>query len=385
MRALFSFAGGTGHFLPLVAFAQALERRGHLVAVTGQAAMQDVVTGRGFRFFDSGGSTLAADDVRRPLQPVDLAHEERVIASTYAGSVARERAARLMGLIAELQPALIVHDEVDFGAVIAAEASGLPHVGVVVLAAGGLLRTDLVAAPLDALRAEHGLAADPGLLALHRHLTLVPVPPTFRDPAHPLPETARHCQPAELGAMAPEGSEDVLRWLDRHPDRPTIYLTLGTVFPQESGDLFNRALAGLAGINANIVVTTGGQLTRSELGPQPDNVWLAPFIPQHLVLPRADLVVSHAGSGSVIGALAFGVPLLLLPLGADQPLNAARCVDLGVGRVLDPLASAAMQIRGAAVGLLASPQHRAAAAKMSDEIADLPPADIAAGWLADVV
>jgi UDP:flavonoid glycosyltransferase YjiC (YdhE family) len=47
------------------------------------------------------------------------------------------------------------------------------------------------------------------------------------------------------------------------------------------------------------------------------------------------VVVSHAGSGSLIGALAHGLPSLLIPMGADQPLNAARCQALGAAHVLD--------------------------------------------------
>ena len=61
------------------------------------------------------------------------------------------------------------------------------------------------------------------------------------------------------------------------------------------------------------------------------------FIPQSLLLPHCDLVVSHAGSGSVIGALTHGLPMVLLPMGADQPLNAARAEALGVAQVLDAL------------------------------------------------
>jgi len=106
-----------------------------------------------------------------------------VIREVFAGRTARERAARLLDVYDSWQPDVIVRDEVDFGAAVAADRLGIPHASIVVLAAGGLIRADLVAEPLDALRAEHGLRADPKLEMLHRHLTLVPVPPTFRTPS----------------------------------------------------------------------------------------------------------------------------------------------------------------------------------------------------------
>ena len=67
------------------------------------------------------------------------------------------------------------------------------------------------------------------------------------------------------------------------------------------------------------------------VGPQPANVRVEEFVAQTEVLPEADVVVCHGGSGSVVGALACGVPLLVLPMGADQMDNAARVAALGVG------------------------------------------------------
>ena len=55
------------------------------------------------------------------------------------------------------------------------------------------------------------------------------------------------------------------------------------------------------------------------LGAQPAHVRAERFVPQSEELPHCDLVISHGGSGSVLGALAHGLPQLLLPLGADQP------------------------------------------------------------------
>jgi len=225
-----------------------------------------------------------------------------VIREVFAGRTARERAARLLDVYDSWQPDVIVRDEVDFGAAVAADRLGIPHASIVVLAAGGLIRADLVAEPLDALRAEHGLRADPKLEMLHRHLTLVPVPPTFRTPSDPLPATARHIHPAGLDSTTMTAQHDAsstlaLDWLQERSGRPTAYFTLGTVFHQESGDLFSRVVAGLSELDANIIVTVGREIDPAELGNQPTNVRIHRFIPQEALLPHCDAVVSHAGSG----------------------------------------------------------------------------------------
>nr|WP_309794649.1 nucleotide disphospho-sugar-binding domain-containing protein [Inquilinus ginsengisoli] len=85
-------------------------------------------------------------------------------------------------------------------------------------------------------------------------------------------------------------------------------------------------------------------------------------------------MLSHAGSGSVIGALAHGLPSVLIPLGADQPHNAARCEDLGVARVLDAVRCTPAMVRDAVAAVLADPACRRAAEAVRDEIAAMPDA-----------
>ena len=80
----------------------------------------------------------------------------------------------------------------------------------------------------------------------------------------------------------------------------------------------------------------------------------------------------HGGSGSVLGALAHGLPLVLLPMGADQPQNAQRCAALGAGRVLDVIAATPDDVRDAVSAVLSEPSYRAAAERLRDELAALP-------------
>ena len=134
---------------------------------------------------------------------------------------------------------------------------------------------------------------------LSRYLMVAPFPPSFRDPGFPLPATAYAIRP-RLHEPSQDGSPHVPR--PAFADRPTVYFTLGTIFNMESGDLFARVLAGLGDLRVNVIATTGRQLDPRLFGPQPANIRIEPFIPQADVLPSCDLVISHAGSCSVIGA-----------------------------------------------------------------------------------
>ena len=154
--------------------------------------------------------------------------------------------------------------------------------------------------------------------------------------------------------------------------RPRIYLTLGTVFSTESGDLFERLLAGVAGLDADVLVTVGHHIAPTDFGPQPDHVRIERFVPQDEVLGRADLVVSHGGSGALLGALTHGLPSVLLPLGADQPHNARRAVELGVARTLDAATATSESIRETIQTALADEEMADRARAMADECAGLP-------------
>jgi MGT family glycosyltransferase len=140
----------------------------------------------------------------------------------------------------------------------------------------------------------------------------------------------------------------------------------------ESGDLFQRVLAGLRELPIDLVVTVGRDIDPAEFGPQPANVHIERYVPQAILLPHCRLVVSHGGSGSVLGALTHGLPMVLLPLGADQPLNAARCETLGVARVLDAVGATPLMVREAVSRVLDDPAYRRAAEGFRDEIEALP-------------
>jgi UDP:flavonoid glycosyltransferase YjiC (YdhE family) len=371
-RMLFTFAGGTGHFLPLVPFARAAEKAGHAVAFGAQPRMLPTVVEGGFTAFDTGGPTLPVTAARTPLFEYDLTREHRAIRDGYAGRTARERATKVRQLCESWRPNIVVCDEMDFGALLAAEVLGIRYATVISIGSGAFVWPQLVGEPLNVLRKEQGLPPDPELAMLHRYLVVSPFPPSFRGPANPLPPNAHSIQAVAADRAA--NDEDV-SWLAGRAQRPLIYFTLGTIFNLESGDLYERALAGLREMPLDVVVTVGRELDPLVLGPQPSNVYVRSYIPQSVLLPHCDLVVSHAGSGSIVGALAHGLPMVLLPIGADQPFNAARCHELHVGRVLNPVEATPEDVQRAATAVHEDSTYRQNAQRLQAENASLPGPD----------
>lgn len=359
MRILFTFLGGSGHFHPLVPVARAAVAAGHTVAFAGSGGMVPTVESAGFTAFATSESR-GEPPQRRPLLAPDEEREERDLREHFARHGAAVQAAALFHLVGEWKPDVVVRDEADFGAAIATDRAGIPCATVLVLPAGGFLRTDVVAEPLHELRARYDLPPDPDLAMLHRDLVLAPFPPSFRDPGFPLPATAFSFRQTPPVTTIPSSG------------RPTVYFTLGTEFNTESGDLFARVLAGLRELPAQIVTTVGAHIDPAEFGPQPEHVRIERFIPQAEILARCDLVVSHGGSGSVLGTLAHGVPSILLPMGADQPHNARRCAALGVGLALDPVTVTSDEVRSTASAVLTNQRYRAAAERVRAESDALP-------------
>ena len=125
------------------------------------------------------------------------------------------------------------------------------------------------------------------------------------------------------------------------------------------------------------VVTVGRDVDPAAFGPQPEQIRIERYVPQESVLPSCDLTINHGGSGSTVGALSFGLPMVIIPLGADQALTAERCEDLGVAILLDAMRLTPRDVRDAIRAVLGEPSYRAGAERIRDEIADLPEAGAA--------
>jgi UDP:flavonoid glycosyltransferase YjiC (YdhE family) len=320
VRFLFGFVGGTGHLAPQLPIARALAAAGHDVAFSAFHTMVPEVQAAGFEAFATAHD--AKPRVKKPLLVPDQDREDEVLRTVFAGRLADERAASVPEHAAAFAPDVIVCDETDFGAQRAAARLGLPFATVLIGPTGAFPRRETL-----------GGLPEPDLV-------LSGFPPSLRSV--PLPANAH--------VFAPYAAAQA--------DGDAIYFTLGTVFTWECGDLPERVLAGLNGFELIETVTR--------------------FIPQAEVLPRCRAVVSHGGSGTLLASLAHGLPSVLIPLGADQLVNAARAEELGVARVLPAVEATPDDIRAAVEDVLADPGPARA---IRDEIAGLPGPESAAQLL----
>jgi UDP:flavonoid glycosyltransferase YjiC (YdhE family) len=128
----------------------------------------------------------------------------------------------------------------------------------------------------------------------------------------------------------------------------------------------------LLDLDMDVVCTVGTDEAAVSL-PRHERLHVERYIPQSAVLPYCDLVVCHAGSGTMLGALSHGLPMLLLPQSADQFDNADRCVEQGVAIRLMPDEVDREAILTTVRALL-SGDYAQAAAEMRDQLLALPPA-----------
>ncbi|HET6706827.1 glycosyltransferase, partial [Amycolatopsis sp.] len=132
------------------------------------------------------------------------------------------------------------------------------------------------------------------------------------------------------------------------------------------------AALGLLGVPA-VMALGSDDAVASWTGPRPGNVELAGFVPQRALLAASDVFVTHAGFGSVRESLSAGVPMVAVPLFADQPANAARVHELGAGVRLDAAGLTAEGLAAAVDRVLGEPGYRSAAREFRDGVAALPP------------
>jgi MGT family glycosyltransferase len=149
---------------------------------------------------------------------------------------------------------------------------------------------------------------------------------------------------------------------------------MGTVNNQAPGVL-EAILSGLREEPMTLIMTTGRDRDPAAFGLQPLNVHLERYVPQSLLFPFCDLVVTHGGTGTVMAALGHGLPMVILPVAADQPDNARRCGQLGVARVVAPQDQTPEAIQSAARAVLADRSFRVNASRLRDEIAKMPGPD----------
>lgn len=377
MRVLFTTQPGSGMFTPLIPFARTLEDAGHEVAFACADCFRPDVEAAGFTAFAAGldwrNNTLTQ---HFPDAPPPGPARSRWVNQLWRNTTARAMVPDLLELNQRWRPDLFVREPLEYGACLAGELLGLPHA-----TAGALwFRPQApISAPLEALRRELGLKPDPTGMQPYRYLVLAPMPPSWVALDEEVPPTAHFIQSAPLDQ---ESAGESPAWFDSlAPNRSLVHVTLGTTEVTRTPGLYEAILAGLRDEPVNLVMAVGRSRDPAEFGPQPSHVRVERHLPHGMLLPRCDLVVTHGGFGTIMGCLAVGVPMVIIPVQGDQPRNAQRCADLGVGRVVGPEERTPAAIRGAVRAVLGEPSYRERAAHLQAEYLALPEMQHAVGLL----
>ncbi len=247
----------------------------------------------------------------------------------------------------DFKPDLLLRDAMDLGACLVAEKLGIPQVAMV-SGAKGFTDPAALLPHLNQWRSTVGLPPqdDPMSLTPHGHLDYLPPSCTF---APHLPPAHAYRQPAFADPRAKLPS-----WMVGLPiDRPLVYAGTGCALPlfapspdghqplagqPDPATVLRSMTEALSRLDCTAVVSTSG-VTVAGLDPAP-HVHVVDHVPQPLLLEAADLFLTHGGYTGVLESISTATPMAVLPQTADQPMNARRVTELGIGsEVTDPTPS----------------------------------------------
>jgi UDP:flavonoid glycosyltransferase YjiC (YdhE family) len=369
-----------------------MEAAGHNVAFATSKSFCPTVANLGFQAFPAGvdwdesdaASTLPGFLTGRPAGQLRLFVE-----------LADQMSEDLVDIATRWNADAFVREPTEYGAAVASQRLGIPSVvvGIMIRLPGWVLNT-LAGPQFAQLLSSKQLPPDPDLERLWQDLYLDLVPPSFVPDDWPTAPTVHHIRPILFDRSGDEALPDWTRGLG---SRPVVYTTLGTVFNQ-ARQTFECVIDALADKDVDLVVTLGRNFDPQDFGPQPENVHLERYIPQSQILPLCSAVICHGGYGTLMASLTNGLPMLFLPMSADQGLGAQRGADLGVGLSMathfygdeqvahlgpDDLDPA--QLRLAVERLLEEPEFTAAARSLQTELAEMPGIDHAISLVEETV
>ncbi|MET7994343.1 glycosyltransferase [Amycolatopsis sp. NPDC005232] len=367
MRILFSATPAHGHIIPLLPLARSFRAQGDDVALLTAGSLASSFVGEGMVPLAAGPAldVLMGEVMRRtgadPLAGLTPEQEAEAFAGVRVDLTADEAEAMARGW----QPDLIVSEHYDFVGPITASALGVPFA---TLAFGPAMSPTAAALMTSTIRKRHDKRGIP-LRRPRWYLDTCPLAlqtdgwskPEGHIGLRPEPHRAAGRPPADKTLSSPKRSTTA-----------RVLVTFGTVF--SSPEVLNPLLVELSAADLEVSVTTGLQASAGDyaFGAEnvPDNVKLFGFTPLDELLPGMDIAVTHGGAGSTLGILAAGIPMVVVPLAADQFVQAARVANAGAGISVEKGASAS-DVAKAVASLLAEPAYRENAGKVAEEIAAL--------------
>jgi UDP:flavonoid glycosyltransferase YjiC (YdhE family) len=398
MRVLFTTRGSSGHVGPLAPFAQACLRAGHDVLVSAQRQFGGNVERLGLPFAPVDEPSR---DQWMPLMggfaEMDMNSANRaMIGEFFAGLDVRAELPALADLVESWRPDVIVRESWEFGSELVAERSGIPIVRVGLGLAGTERESIEIAAPsVDKARAEFGLSSDGARERLDGTPYMTMMPAELEDPAIAVPAETRRFR-----FKVDPGAEELPDWWPGNED-PLVYLTFGSVaagahLPYYPA-LYRAAIEALAPLAIRILLTVGdADRVIEELGELPSNVHVETWVSHDDVARLAEVIVCDGGFGSMLGALAHGTPLVVLPLFSnDQWANGEAVARAGAGitvaddvgkrKVLDlPDSSTIVELAGAVTSVLEHATYRREASRVAAAMRALPAVDKSVRFIEEI-
>lgn len=321
-------AGAGGDLQPLIAVTLGLIERGHEILVFGDASVASAIQDLGIETiiappaYDFGPRLIAAI---REGQALDPAAQGNLVQERTA-AWASEFAAAVQPLIREHKPDLLLTSLFGVGvAQLACLDTNLPW---------GVINSTFYVGPNPPrpLESDFSGRAVPLIryfvpLLAHAQLILHATDPIFDYNHTDLPPAHHYVGPLIWESPAP-----IPNYL-QEPGDPWVLVTLSSQQQDDVG-LAQVALQALAQQPVRVMLTIGGGHQATEIQHIPNNARVEHYLPHSKVLAHSRLLVSHAGHGSVMKALWYGVPMVLIPWGRDQPGVAARAEHLGVAKVV---------------------------------------------------
>ncbi len=376
MQVLISSPPMEGVFGPCVPLGRALLDAGHRVVVATGPDLAERAGEHGFDVVVAGPTALEGAMTAMGDPAVTAAsedHDREFPAAMFAGVIAPAKLPALFELTGRFRPDLVVHPVVDVAAPVLAAALRVPSVAY---GFGQVLDpavVDAIARRAAPLWRGQGLEPEP-FAGIYRGRYLDPCPPGLRGDRGAAERVAVPMRPLVPG----DPNAELPAWAKELGPRRVVYVSLGTVPLFNQPATFKLLLAELADSDVDLVVTVGELNDPGVLGVESPTVHVERWLPLAPLLPRCDAVLCHAGSGTTLAALACGLPLVLVPQGADQFANATACQRAGCARVLDLADLTPTTVRRAVETVVGGSEHRAAAERLAAEIAGMPaPSEVA--------
>jgi UDP:flavonoid glycosyltransferase YjiC (YdhE family) len=220
---------------------------------------------------------------------------------------------------------------------------------------------------VNRIRAAYSLP--PLHIPVHRFLAdmplyLVPSIPELDYDRAGLPPTVHY-----IGPLIWNDTKRVPRpeWMDTlRRDRPWIHVTEGTMHGGQPF-LLEAAASGLSGLPLEVVMTTGGDRDPKavNLAQAASNIRLEQWVPHTELFPHTSVVITTGGAGTILTALAAGIPLIIVPTEWDKPDNAQRVVEAGAAIRISPRSCSPRNLRLGVEKLLSTESYRTSARRLA--------------------